>query len=259
MKEAQKTASFGIRLDAATLARLDAYAEQIGHKRGGAAARAIAAGLDALEGLPVAVRAAPPVRDAKGYAAILARLDALEAAELRRDKLEAADLLRLEEELAALERAAFELEAAELKVKAAELELEADEHRGSPDELATLRAVRNKELRRDKLEEVEFFVARRGDELEEVELKRADLLELLQAEEFEGTVLEAVERRSSGRLTEADVGRWVACPARPSLKAHKLARLGGGGVGEYACGLSFELGSAALAADSHTRCAGCAK
>ena len=242
MKEAQKTASFGIRLDAATLARLDAYAEQIGHKRGGAAARAIAAGLDALEGLPVAVRAAPPVRDAKGYAAILARLDALEAAELRRDKLEAADLLRLEEELAALERAAFELEAAELKVKAAELELEADEHRGSPDELATLRAVRNKELRRD--------------ELEEVELKRADLLELLQAEEFEGTVLEAVERRSTTRLTGADVGRWVA---GGRSKAHKLARLGGGGVGEYACGLSFELGSAALAADSHTRCAGCAK
>ena len=228
MNEVPKSASFGIRLDAATLARLDAYAEQIGHKRGGAAARAIAAGLDALEGLPVAVRAAPPVRDAKGYAAILARLDALEAAELRRDKLEAADLLRLEEELAALERAAFELEA--------------DEHRGSPDELATLRAVRNKELRRD--------------ELEEVELKRADLLELLQAEEFEGTVLEAVERRSTTRLTGADVGRWVA---GGRSKAHKLARLGGGGVGEYACGLSFELGSAALAADSHTRCAGCAK
>ena len=183
MKEAQKTASFGIRLDAATLARLDAYAEQIGHKRGGAAARAIAAGLDALEGLPVAVRAAPPVRDAKGYAAILARLDALEAAELRRDKLEAADILRLEEELAALERAAFELEAAELK-------------------------------------------------------------------------LGEVERRATTRLTGADVGRWVG-GARG--KAHKLARLGGGGVGEYACGLSFALGSAALAADSHTRCAGCAK
>ena len=143
-------------MDAPTLARLDGYAEQIGHKRGGAAARVIAAGLDALEGLPVAVRAAPPVRDAKGYASILARLDALEAAELRR----------------------FDLE--------------------------------------------------------------------------------AVERRSTTRLTGADVGEWVAGGGGRS-KAHKLARLGGGGVGEYACGLSFELGFAALAADSHTRCAGCSK
>ncbi len=48
-------APFGVRLDAATLARLDAYAERIDKKRGGAAARVIAAGLDVLEGLPVNV------------------------------------------------------------------------------------------------------------------------------------------------------------------------------------------------------------
>lgn len=42
---------FGVRLDAATLARMDAYAARIGRKRGGAAAVAIAAGLDALEGI----------------------------------------------------------------------------------------------------------------------------------------------------------------------------------------------------------------
>lgn len=48
-------APFGVRLDAATLARLDAYAERIDKKRGGAAARVIAAGLNVLEGLPVNV------------------------------------------------------------------------------------------------------------------------------------------------------------------------------------------------------------
>lgn len=52
-------APFGVRLDAATLARLDAYAERIDKKRGGAAARVIAAGLDALEGLPVRAPADP--------------------------------------------------------------------------------------------------------------------------------------------------------------------------------------------------------
>jgi hypothetical protein len=52
-------APFGVRLDAATLARLDAYAERIDKKRGGAAARVLAAGLDALEGLPVRAPANP--------------------------------------------------------------------------------------------------------------------------------------------------------------------------------------------------------
>ena len=51
--ESRGPAPFGVRLDAPTLARLDAYAERAGRKRGWAAARAIAAGLDALEGLPV--------------------------------------------------------------------------------------------------------------------------------------------------------------------------------------------------------------
>ena len=46
-------APFGVRLDALTLGRLDAYAARIGRKRAGAAAVVIAAGLDALEGLPV--------------------------------------------------------------------------------------------------------------------------------------------------------------------------------------------------------------
>ena len=242
MNEAHKSASFGIRLDAATLARLDAYAEQIGHKRGGAAGRAIVAFLDALEGRPVAAeRRGEPAE----LAAILARLDALEAVKLKRGaaelRREAAELRRYEldgYELAALKRRFWqggdgfdELKDEEVELRAVAAELRA--------EWTELRAVA-------------------------AELKRADLEELLEEllrsdEELEGGEgLEAVERRSTTRLTGADVGEWVAGRGGRS-KAHKLARLGGGGVGEYACGLSFALGSAALAADSHTRCAGCSK
>ena len=240
MNEAHKSASFGIRLDVATLARLDAYAEQIGHKRGGAAGRAIVAFLDALEGRPVAAeRRGEPAE----LAAILARLDALEAVKLKRGaaelRREAAELRRYEldgYELAAIKRRFWQGGDGfdELKDEEVELSASAAELRAEWTELRGVAA----ELKRADLEEL--------------------LQELLQAEELEGTVLEAVERRSTTRLTEADVGRWVAGRGGRS-KAHKLARLGGGGVGEYACGLSFALGSAALAADSHTRCAGCAK
>lgn len=68
-------APFGVRLDAATLARLDAYAERIDKKRGGAAARVIAAGLDALEGLPV--RAPFPSQEATPPPAAALDVDAL--------------------------------------------------------------------------------------------------------------------------------------------------------------------------------------
>lgn len=80
MSESQSGAApFGVRLDAATLTRLDAYAERIGRKRGGAAVRVIAAGLDALDGLPVAAPSppsgSPPVLDADALAdALAARL-----------------------------------------------------------------------------------------------------------------------------------------------------------------------------------------
>lgn len=62
MSESQSGAApFGVRLDAATLTRLDAFAERIGRRRGGAAVRAIVAGLDALDGLPVsAPQSSPP-------------------------------------------------------------------------------------------------------------------------------------------------------------------------------------------------------
>lgn len=55
----QDSQSFGVRLDAPTLARLDAYAERLARKRGWAAARAIVAGLDALEGVAPPLAAAP--------------------------------------------------------------------------------------------------------------------------------------------------------------------------------------------------------
>jgi hypothetical protein len=69
MSENQSGAApFGVRLDAATLARLDAYAERTGRRRGGAAVRAIVAGLDALDGLPVS---APPSSPPPGPSPVL--------------------------------------------------------------------------------------------------------------------------------------------------------------------------------------------
>ena len=68
-------APFGVRLDAATLARLDAYAARIDRKRGGAAARVIVAGLDALEGLPV--RAPFPSQEVSAPPAAALDVDAL--------------------------------------------------------------------------------------------------------------------------------------------------------------------------------------
>ena len=53
---------FGIRLDALTLGRLDAYAARIGRKRAGAAAVVIAAGLDALADALIDRLPAPTVR-----------------------------------------------------------------------------------------------------------------------------------------------------------------------------------------------------
>lgn len=47
-----KTVAFGVRLEAAVVARLDTYAASHTHKRGWALARAVAAGLDVLEGVP---------------------------------------------------------------------------------------------------------------------------------------------------------------------------------------------------------------
>jgi hypothetical protein len=61
--------SFGVRLDGPTLARLDAYAERNGRKRGWAAARSIAAGLDALEGAPAAPASPPPIPGSNATAA----------------------------------------------------------------------------------------------------------------------------------------------------------------------------------------------
>lgn len=84
-------APFGVRLDAATLARLDAYAERIDKKRGGAAARVIAAGLDALEGLPVRALANPSREVSPGPA-----LDVDALADALIDRLPAPTVRRVE-------------------------------------------------------------------------------------------------------------------------------------------------------------------
>jgi hypothetical protein len=60
----QDSQSFGVRLDGATLARLDAYAARTAHKRGWAAGRAIVAGLDALEGVAAPSQPASPASNA---------------------------------------------------------------------------------------------------------------------------------------------------------------------------------------------------
>ena len=75
-------APFGVRLDALTLGRLDAYAARIGRKRAGAAGLVIAAGLDALEGLPV--RAPFPSQEVSAPPAAALDVDALADALLDR-------------------------------------------------------------------------------------------------------------------------------------------------------------------------------
>ena len=83
---------FGIRLDALTLGRLDAYAAGIGRKRAGAAAVVIAAGLDALEGLPV--RAPFPSQEVSAPPAAALDVDALADALI--DRLPAPTVRRVE-------------------------------------------------------------------------------------------------------------------------------------------------------------------
>ena len=85
-------APFGVRLDAATLARLDAYAGRVGRKRAGAAGLVIAAGLDAIEGLPV--RAPFPSQEVSAPPAAGLDVDALADALI--DRLPAPTVRRVE-------------------------------------------------------------------------------------------------------------------------------------------------------------------
>lgn len=61
---ARETVSFGVRLDADLIGRLDAYAAAHQHKRGWALARAVEAGLDSLDGQPE-LRAKPALNEPK--------------------------------------------------------------------------------------------------------------------------------------------------------------------------------------------------
>ena len=65
------------------------------------------------------------------------------------------------------------------------------------------------------------------------------------------------DRRAPDRLTGADVGRWVAESDDGRYRAHKLARIGGGGAAECACGESVDLRLARLAAEGRRRCSKC--
>ena len=65
------------------------------------------------------------------------------------------------------------------------------------------------------------------------------------------------ERRAADRLTDADVGRWVAETDNGRFKAHKLTRIGGGGAAECACGYSIDLRLARVADEGRRRCTKC--
>lgn len=77
---APETVAFGVRLDADTVARLDALAAAHTHKRGWALARAVGAGLDALDGSAPPQSAAAPSGTSRALldaAAVMALADAL--------------------------------------------------------------------------------------------------------------------------------------------------------------------------------------
>lgn len=66
------------------------------------------------------------------------------------------------------------------------------------------------------------------------------------------------ERRGADRLTAADVGQWVRENDNARLYAHRLARIGGGGTAELACGAPAVDLRFAQRAEGGRRCAKCA-
>ena len=194
-----KSEAFGVRLDAPTLARLDAFAERNDRKRGAAAVRAIVAGLDALEGAPGPVSLDPAPLNVNALAAALCdRLGPMVA-----------------DAVAAAMRA--------LK----------PDGTPDPDAAAPVPTVQPDPDRRTPPP-----TPRPGG-------KR------------KAPVADPADRRAPDRLTGADVGRWVAESDNGRFKAHKLARIGGGGAAECTCGESVDLRLARLAAEGRRRCSKC--
>ena len=236
-----KSEAFGVRLDAPTLARLDAFAERNDRKRGAAAVRAIVAGLDALEGAP---GAPGPV--------------SLDPAPLNVNALAAALCDRLGPMVADAVAAAMQA----LKPDGAP----------DPDAAAPVPTVPNPcrcarcEGRDDRGEGVAclhtahlLFEGR--DDREEAAAAEADRRTPPPTPRPGGKrkapVADPADRRAPDRLTDADVGRWVAESDDGRYRAHKLARIGGGGAAECACGESVDLRFAQLAAEGRRRCSKC--
>lgn len=266
MKDAAKSESFGIRLDASTLARLDAYAARIDHKRGGAAVRAIGAGLDVLEGVP----AAPQVASLGSDPAPSIGLD-----------------------VNALAVALYERVGPMLSDAVAE-----GAHRARSPKLAPVGVVGVARVV-DALRAA-YEAARDGGGMADYDARRVLSAAVIEAinvfahgeaaapapdapknlepgsEAAPGStgrrrppskprpggqrrapVPDPPERRGADRLTDADVGRWVADSENGRFKAHKLTRIGGGGTAECACGDSVDLRFARVADEGRRRCAKC--
>ena len=263
-----KSASFGIRLDAAALARLDAYAARIDHKRGGAAVRAIGAGLDVLEGVPAAplpslgsnpAPSAPPVGlDVNALAValyervgpMLSDAVAEGAHRARSPKLAPVGVVGVARVVDAL-RAAYDA---------------ARDGGGMADYDA--RRVLSSAV----IEAINVFAhgeaaAPVPDAPKKLEPgseaapgstgRRRPPSEPRPGGQRRAPVADPPERRAADRLTVADVGRWVADSDNGRFKAHRLTRIGGGGTAECACGDSVDLRFARIAAEGRRRCTKC--
>jgi hypothetical protein len=64
------------------------------------------------------------------------------------------------------------------------------------------------------------------------------------------------DRRGPGRLTAADVGQWAREGDNARTYSHRIARIGGGGTAEFACGRSADLRFVERT-DGGRRCAAC--
>ena len=262
MTDAPKSESFGIRLDAATLARLDAYAARIDHKRGGAAVRAIGAGLDVLEGLPV--RAPDPSREVsigldvnalavalyERVGPMLSDAVAEGAHRARSPKLAPVGVVGVARVVDAL-RAAYDA---------------ARDGGGMADYDA--RRVLSSAV----IEAINVFAhgeaaAPVPDAPKKLEPgseaapgstgRRRPPSEPRPGGQRRAPVADPPERRAADRLTVADVGRWVADSDNGRFKAHRLTRIGGGGTAECVCGDSVDLRFARVADEGRRRCVKC--
>lgn len=245
-----KSEAFGVRLDAATLARLDAYAERHDRKRGAAAVRAIVAGLDALEGAPPAPPGAPgpvpldpaPLAVAELAGALydllgpmVADAVAAGARRARRPELAPVGVARVVDALRAACEAA---------------DCEADREARARLDLAVIGAI-------NVLAYGETPPAGPVATVQPDPDRRTPPPTPRPGGKRKAPVADPADRRGLDRFSDADVGRWVA-EFDGRRRAHRLTRIGGGGVAECACGESVDLRFAQIAEDrDRRRCLKC--